>query len=461
MKKRNPLLVPELRDLLRTQNHKALRDFCQANHPIFTAELISALDILEIKEILQHTDAKSSAKIFNELEEEIQLGIVNALDRKELARLFSELPPDDRVDLFKQLPETMQEIVLPALAQVEREDIRKLASYKEGTAGSVMTSDYATLPISLTALQAIDHLRKIAPDKETIYYAYVLNDERKILGLVSLKDLIVARKNTLVKDLMYTDIISAYVDEDQEEASHKIQKYNVLALPILNRENVLVGIITHDDAMDIITQENTEDIEKMMAIGGSHESAVYMKTSVWEHFKNRVPWVAILAILGFISGFIVQSFDTLLMQFTILAAFMPMLADTGGNTGSQSATMVIRALALKEISPRDLFNILSKEFLIALLLAVVLSSIAFIRVFFFSDSSSIAGHFSLVRVGVAISLALGFQVITSTLIGALLPLGATKMKLDPAVVASPALTTVVDISGLLIYFFTAKWMLGI
>ncbi|MCF8106681.1 MAG: magnesium transporter, partial [Desulfohalobiaceae bacterium] len=233
------------------------------------------------------------------------------------------------------------------------------------------------------------------------------------------------------------------------------------ALPVINGKDALVGIITHDDAMDIITQEHTEDMEKLMAISGRHEEAVYMKTPAWDHFKNRSPWVIMLAFLGLVSGFIVQSFEGLLSQFAILAAFMPMLADTGGNTGSQSATLVIRALALNEVSPRDIFKILGKELQVALMLGLLLSVIAFGRVVFFGGGSTGTDSFSLEAIGSAIALALGLQVVTSTLIGALLPMAAARIKLDPAVVASPALTTVVDMTGLLIYFTTVKLMLGI
>lgn len=263
------------------------------------------------------------------------------------------MSPDDRTDLFKQFPEKLRGDVLPALAQAEREDIRRLAAYREGTAGAVMTSDYATLSPDLTAFQAIERLREVAPDKETIYYAYVVDEKRKLIGFVSLKDLIVARRESRVGDIMNDEVVFARVTDDQEEVARKIQKFDLIALPVINGGNAIVGIVTHDDAMDIITQEHTEDLEKFMAIVGTHEDAVYMKNSIWDHFKNRYPWIVALAILGLVSGFIVQSFEDLLMQFTVLAAFMPMLADTGGNTGSQSATLVIRALALKEVSTRD------------------------------------------------------------------------------------------------------------
>jgi magnesium transporter len=461
MNDKNPLIVPELREMLTAGNAKALRDFCEAGHPALVAELISALSAEETWAVLGYVDPQLRAEIFTHLEDDLMVEMIETLRRDEIARLLTEMPHDERADLFKRMPEEKREAVLPALAQAEREDIRRLTAYTEGTAGAVMTSDYATLPQELTVSQAIERLREIAPDKETIYYAYVVDEHRKLLGFVSLKDLIVARRESRVKDIMHRDAIFARASDDQEEAARKIQKYDLLALPVLNGNDALVGIVTHDDAIDIITQENTEDMEKFMAIAGSHEDAVYMKTSAWVHFKNRSPWVIGLAFLGLVSGFIVQSFEGLLLQFAVLAAFMPMLADTGGNTGSQSATLVVRALALKEITPRDIFRILAKEFQVAVMLALLLGILAYGRVILFGGGSTVPPQYSLSTIGVAIALALGLQVVTSTLIGALLPLAAARAKFDPAVVASPALTTIVDITGLLIYFMTAKLVLGI
>ncbi len=461
MNNKNPLIVPELQEMIAAGDSKSLREVCESGHPAIIAEWIAALPSQEAWTVLRHADTPLRSEIYSHLDEDLQVEIVASLRRVEMARLLAGMSPDDRADLFKRLPEDLRESVLPALAQAEREDIRRLSAYEEGTAGAVMTSDYATLSPALTASQSIERLREVAPDRETIYYAYVVNESRQLLGFVSLKDLILARREAHVVDIMHRDVIHARVEDDQEEAARTIQKYDLLALPVLNGSDALVGIITHDDAMDIITQEHTEDMEKFMAIAGTHEDAVYMKTSVWGHFKNRYPWVIMLAILGLVSGFIVQSFEGLLIQFTVLAAFMPMLADTGGNTGSQAATLVVRALALKEVSTKDIFRILTKEFRVAILLALLLGAIAFGRVFLFGEGSSTPDAFPLARIALAISIALGLQVIVSTLIGSLLPLGAARMKWDPAVVASPALTTIVDITGLLIYFTTAKLLLGL
>jgi magnesium transporter len=456
----NPLLAPELRELINEKKYEDLAQFCATVHPALVAEFISALKPQEIWEILNHLPASMRGEIFSHLDEEVQMAMVDRLKRDDLGRLLSDMPPDDRVDLLKHFPEEKREAIIPAMAQAEREDLRRLIAYPEGSAGSVMTSDYATLTPDLSADEAIAKLRREAPDKETIYYTYVIDDRQRLIGFVSLKDLIVAPPQARVGDIMHQDVIAVRASDDQEDVARKIQKYDLLAVPVVDDQESLVGIITHDDAIDIITQEQQEDVEKLMAITGSHEVGAYMRLSVWDHFKSRMPWILALAILGFVSGYIVQSFEGLLLQVAILASFMPMLADTGGNAGSQSATLVIRALALKEISPRDGYKVLVKEFKVAFLMSLLLAVIAYLRVLLFIGPAT-NSTISPLRVGMAVAAALALQVISSTLIGAFLPLIAASVKVDPAVVASPALTTIVDITGLLIFFVTAELIIGL
>jgi len=458
---KNPLLVPELRQFLAENDFPRLQDFCVNNHPGDVADFISALEPNEIRGILMHIEPQLRAEIFSHFNDGLQLDISETLNRRELVRLIADMSPDDRVDLIKHIPDERRERILPGLAQAEREDIRRLAAYAEGTAGAVMTSEYALLQPDLTVAAAIDKLRAEAPDKETIYYAYVVDKNRTLIGFVSLKDLILASPGKKIEDLMHREVICCRASDDQELAARLIAKYDLLALPVVNGQNVLLGIITHDDAIDVINQEHTEDMEKFMAIGGSHETGTYLQTSAWEHFKNRIGWLVALALIGLVSGYIVHRYESLLLQFAVLATFMPMLADTGGNAGSQSATLVVRALAIGEIAFRDILKVLWKEFKVALPMAVFLAGLAYARVIFFAGNSTITMQYPLWLIGLAVSIALGLQVATATLVGALLPLAAARLKLDPAVVASPALTTLVDITGLLIFFSTAKWMLGI
>ncbi|MEW5735200.1 MAG: magnesium transporter [Thermodesulfobacteriota bacterium] len=458
---KNILAAPELSHLVATGDTAALHEFCEHSHPAASADFISALEPDQAWAVLKTADLPLRAEIFSHLNDGLQTELVTTLGRDEIALVVADMPPDDRADLFRRIPEDKQEAILPALAKAEREDIRRLSAYEEGTAGSVMTSDYATLGPDLTASQAIERLRREAPNKETIYYAYVLDASRRLLGFVSLKDLILARPNDLVRDIMHAEVIFARVSDDQEDAARKIQKYDLIALPVVNGGDALVGIITHDDALDIITQEHTEDMEKLMAIAGSHEAGVYLQTPAWVHFKNRAYWIVGLAALGLVSGIIIHSYEATLMQMLILALYMPMVADTGGNTGSQSATVVVRALALREISPRDFLKVFAKELQVSVLLALVLGLLSWGKVMFLSQNSGIPAGFSLVKIGGAIAVALALQVVTATIIGAMLPMIAARLKLDPAVVASPALTTIVDITGLLLYFGTARLLLGI
>ena len=458
---KNPLLVPELLDLLEKDEAEKIRAFFEDMNSAIAAEFLAALPPEKLRAILVLCDKEKQVEIFSYFEFEQQRELLQHLKRREIARILTDMPPDDRADLFKRLPEEERELILPALAHAEREDIRRLSSYEEGTAGAVMTSDYATLSVDYTVEQALEHLRLEAPDKETIFWSYVIDRKRRLLGSVSLQDLIIARRNETVETIMYTDIIYAYAHDDQEDAARKIQQYNLFSLPVLDAEGVVVGIITHDDAMDIITEEHTEDLEKLMAITGSHETGVYMRTSALQHFGNRSVWVAGLAILGLLSGMIIQQYEDMLMQFAILAVFIPMLAAAGGNTGSQSSTLVIRALALKEISLRDIFPVLAKEFRVALLLGILLGGIAYLRVIIFGGGSTTPNGISLTLIGFTIAIALSLQVVTATLIGAILPFVATRLKFDPAVIASPALASIVDITGLAIYFTVASLFLGV
>jgi magnesium transporter len=459
--KRQPAARPSTSQEVAPGSNGALRHLCEKSHPAAAAEALSALEPKAVWEVLRDIDPVLRTEIFSHLEPNLQVDMVGTLPRADMARLLSDMPPDDRADLFRRLPEESRDAVLPALAEAEREDIRRLTNYEDGTAGAVMTSDYATLSPDLTVAAAIERLREVAPDKETIYYSYVVDNDRRLLGFVSLKDLILARRDATVRDIMHEDVISAKTSDDQEDAARIIQKYDLIALPIVNEEGALVGIITHDDAIDIITQEHTEDMRRFMAITGSTGTDGYLRTSVWKHVQHRVGWLVGLGALGLVSGLIIHKFEATLTQVIILALYMPMVADTGGNTGSQSATVVVRALALREISPRDVWRVLLKELQVSVFLAAVLGILAWAKVMWLSQGVEIPPGFSLGNIALVISLALAMQVVTATLIGALLPLTAARLKFDPAVVASPALTTIVDITGLLIYFFTARWLLGV
>lgn len=457
----NPILIPELRELISANDIESIRNFCQQTHPGTVAELLDAMENPEIWKILHMLDVPLRAEIFSNFELYKQVELATGQNRKDMADLLEEMPPDDRADLVHKMDDTLREEILPLVAKAEREDIRKLIAYKEGTAGAVMSTDYAVLKSEIGISQAIEQLRLQAPGKETIYYVYIVDEVRKLIGFVSLKDLIMARPNQSIKDVMHHDVLKANLNDDQEAVVGLIEKYDLIAIPIVDDNECIVGIVTHDDALDIIRQEQTEDMEKFMGIAGRHEIGDYLNTSSWKHFSKRACWIVGLAALGLVSGMIIHSFEATLMNMIILALYMPMVADTGGNTGSQSATVVVRALALGQLRPSDFLKVLFKELKVSFLLALILGLLSFGKVVFLSRGSEMPLGFSLPRIAAAIAVALGFQVITATLIGAVLPLIAARFKQDPAVVASPALTTIVDITGLLIYFTTAKLLLGI
>lgn len=448
-----------LDEFLSAADRDALRAYCELRHPVDLADELRERDLAGVQQVLAVLPPRLQAEVFAALDTDQQVRLAGELGRRQLANIVSLMSHDERADLVGRLSEEEREALLPALAQAERDDILRLTSYRDGTAGAVMTSDYASVPPDLTVAQALARLRQIAPDRETIYYVYVVDSARRLMGFLTLKDLILARPDARVGDLMNTDIITVRLDDDQEQVAQIIARYDLLAVPVVNGDDVLLGIVTHDDALDILEQEHTEDLEKFMAIAGRHEGTPYLRQSAWHHFRSRVGWVVGLAALGLASGVIIHRFEDTLTRLLILALYMPMVADTGGNTGSQAATVVVRALALGDVRPRDLLAVLWKELLVSALLAVILGLLAFGKVLYLSQHSELPPGYTLVRVGAAIALALGMQVITATLIGAALPLIAAKFRLDPAVVASPALTTVVDITGLLLYFGVAHWLL--
>ncbi|MDH4199635.1 MAG: magnesium transporter [Spirochaetia bacterium] len=460
---KNTILVPDVQNLLAKKNYKQIGAFCTSVHPHDAADILVPLAHSDIISIFETLDELRKAEIFSHFDEDLQKALVQYLSTNDLAALISAMSHDDRVDFVKKMPRNLKTKMMRMMAQAEREDIIKLSAHPEGTAGAVMTSEYVTLPAKITVEQAIRRLRREAPNKETIYYSYVVDKDRKLLGFVSLRDLITAESREKIENIMHPDVAFARLNDDQEVAARKIQKYDLIALPVIDDREALVGIITHDDALDIITQEQTEDLEKLMAITGSHETRAYMKTSSWGHFKNRAIWVIALAGMELFSGMIIHSYEAVFSRLLILALYMPMLADTGGNVGSQSATVIIRAMALKEIEATfsDFFKVIFKEIRISLFLSMTLAVLTWGKVLFLTSQNDIPPGFSLMSISLCIALVMAIQVVTATLIGALLPLMAVKLKQDPALVASPALATIVDITGLLIYFSTAKILLGL
>lgn len=454
------LVIPDIKELIEEGNIKEVVQFLDELHPTEAAEILNNLPVEQIKTILLEFDESKRADVFCELPGSVQVELSSLFDNQDLVSIINDLSPDDQADLFKILPEETSQQVLPELD--DRATIEKLVAYPEGTAGSIMTTEFVAVPSTSTAQAAIQRIRKEGATKESIYTIFLVDNQKHLVGLLSLGDIILADPEEKLSNLLESEqITSIKATASREEVVYMVKKFDLVTLPVVDENNRLVGIITHDDVIDVIEQERTEDFERFMAITGKHEDIAYLKIPVWKQFLHRVPWLVILAAVGLVSGAILQHFESALVNLVILAFYMPMLADTGGNTGSQSATVVVRALALKEIKPRHIGRVLWKELGIALMLGGVLALLAFGRVMLSSSGMALPPGMSLQNVAFAISIALGLQVVSATIIGAVLPLLAAACKLDPALIASPAITTIVDITGLFLYFSIARALLHI
>jgi magnesium transporter len=419
------------------------------------AEILHAIDETYLFNILDRFSLEQQGLIFSEFPMVKQLNLFKTVSQKRFAQIFENMPSDNRADFFQHLTQKEQSSLLPFLSKKVKEDVIKLSAYPPETAGGIMSTDFAIVESQMSCAEAIEKVRSDAPSKKTVYYIYVVDSNQRLQGFITLKDLIMAEPYTKVENALHSDFVFAFVDEDREKVAQLIERYDLVAIPILNRENQLVGIVTHDEAIDVIRAEHSEDLQKFMGIAQANEAFDYIGTSTFKHFKKRVVWVVSLAAVGIISGIIIHRYENALEKLLILALYMPMVADTGGNAGSQAATVVVRALALGQITVRNWFKILWKEAKISLLLAVCLGLLAYGKVLFLSWETNIPSGYSLPLIAFAISLALALQVVTATVIGAGLPLLVKRFGGDPAVAASPAITTVVDITGLLIYFGTA------
>lgn len=420
-------------------------------------EILSELENEDLIEVLPLFTYDQQGMIFSEFDMPRKLDFFRHISKKRFGRVFENMHSDSRADMFQEMEQEEQVALLPFLNKQVREDVLRLSAYPPETAGGIMNTDFATVEEHKTCGQAIDKVRKDAPNK-MIYYIYAVDSDMILQGFLTLKDLILADPNEKVSSIMFREYAFATVDEDRESVASKIERYDLVAIPVVNQQNQLVGIVHHDDAMEVIHAEHTEDMEKFMGIVPGREILDYNQTGVFTHFRKRVIWLSSLAILGLISGIIIHAYEEALSALIILALYMPMVADTGGNTGSQAATVVIRALALGQVSVKDWFRILFKEARIAILLSLVLGAIAFGKILFLSWETEVPQQFNLLYVATGISAALSLQVITATVLGASLPLFVKRLGGDPAVAASPAITTVVDITGLLIYFGIATIM---
>ena len=448
-------LYEMLNGLLEEKRYHAFMKEVDELNTVDAAEYLMTLPDELLLTAFRMLKKNTAADIFAELDSDLQEGIIEKMSDKELSVIIEELFVDDAVDMLEELPASMVKRIMQLSKPETRALINKFLSYPEESAGSIMTAEFIDLHKNMTVEQAIQSIRRKGVDKETVYMAYVTDKSRVLEGIVSLKDLIFAKADTLIGDMMETGIVSANTLDDKETVASIIQKYDLLVLPVVDKENRLVGIVTVDDALDVIEEETTEDIEKMAAIVPGDKP--YMKSSVFQIWKTRIPWLLLLMLSATFTGQIIASFEEKLAAIPTLIAFIPMLMGTGGNSGGQSSVTVIRGLAVGEIENRDIFRIIWKEIRVSLACGIVLAVCNFIKIFLvdnliFQNNVSTSG-------AIVVSLTLLVTVIVAKLVGCTLPIAAKKLGFDPAVMASPFITTIVDAISLVIYFGIASAIL--
>ena len=429
--------------LLQERRYKSVKDVLDVMNAVDIASLLGEFDDKELAHCLPSDSQRKGGRRICQHGEFPAVCPGRSLVRKELKEILNDLYMDDTVDLLEELPANLVTRILDASGPKERETINKLLNYPEDSAGSIMTTEYVDLKPYLTVGQALAHIKKTGIHKETIYTCYVIQ-QRKLLGIVSAKDLMTTDDNVLIEDIMETEIISVSTLTDKEDVAHQLRKYDLLALPVLDTDGLLVGIVTFDDAMDVMVEEATEDITKMAAVSPSEKT--YFEVSAWEHAKRRIPWLLVLMFSSIITGTIITRYEDAFAAIPLLVSFIPMLMDTGGNCGSQSSTLIIRGIALNQVTFHDFFRVIWKEFRVSLIVGVVLAVANGLRIYLTYQQAGMA---------VVIALSLVATVISAKLLGCILPMCAKKIGLDPALMASPLITTIVDASSIMIYFFIA------
>lgn len=445
-----PLILPDLQIMLREQDAHGLAEFCEVLHPAVTAEILEELPANDVWKVLSNAPLSKQVEIFEFLSLPKRVEIVETRDRKQLSRLIEEMSPDDRVDLLSRMERDHVDALIPLIAQAERSDIRKLLSYPEDSAGSIMTTEYASLPAEITAAEAIEQLRQQAPDRETIYYVYILDSGRRLQGFVSLRQLILAKPTTVLSDVMRLDVISVRVDDDQEIVAQELARYDFLAIPVVDNQNQLVGIITHDDVLDVMQEEATEDTHLLGAVAPLEDS--YLDTPVLTLAWKRGIWLMFLAVVALMTAEVLLHYESVSQQHVWLILFLPLVLASGGNAGSQSATLIIRAVALGELSSGDNARMARRELAVGLMLGLSLALIGFI--------AAMAWFQLPLDRAMVVAVTVLLVVLMGTVAGATLPLIFRRLGMDPALMSNPLIAALVDVFGVIIYYSVAISLLG-
>ena len=444
--------------MLEEKKYATLRDILVTMNPADIAAIFSVMEEEKLPLLFRLLPKELAAETFVEMEPDLQELLIRSFSDNELKEIVDELYVDDAADLVEEMPANVVKRILRQADPEMRKSINQILRYPENSAGSIMTTEYVSLRPEMTVEEAILRIRRQGFDKETIYTCYVTKD-RKLLGLVTVKDLLLADDDeTLIEDIMITNLIYVTTHTDQEEVARMFSKYDFLALPVVDNENRMVGIVTFDDAMDVMEDEATEDIEMMGGMLPSEKT--YLKSTIWELFKNRIPWLLLLMVSATFTGMIITGFEDALAAQVALTAFIPMLMGTGGNSGSQSSVTVIRSLSLGELQFGDLPRVIWKEIRTAVLCGVVLAAVCFAKIWLV-DKLLLGNDEITLMVDAVVCIALLVTVLLAKLVGAALPMAAKALKLDPAVMASPFITSIVDALSLLVYFLFAKLLLGV
>lgn len=450
----------EIFELIGEKKYARLRDLLSEMNPADIAQILEDVPERELPVIFRILPKELAAEVFVEMDSQMQQLLIEAFSDTELREVMDELFMDDTVDIIDEMPATVAKRILSQTDANTRKMINQLLAYPDDSAGSIMTTEYVDLKKNMTVDAAFDRIRKIGLDTETIYTCYVTDASRRLLGIVTVKDLLLNEKTCVIGNIMDENIIFANTLDDKEEVAGQFEKYDLMALPVVDKENRLVGIITVDDAIDVIQDEATEDIEKMAAILPSDKT--YFRTGVFSTFKARIPWLLLLMISATFTGAIISGFEEKLTVLPALIAFIPMLMDTGGNSGSQSSVTIIRSISLGDIEFKDIGRVIWKELRVALCCSAVLATVNFAKMwlvdYLMLHTFDPGRQFA--EIGV-VCVTLFFTVIVAKLIGCVLPIIAKKIGFDPAVMASPFITTIVDAISLFIYFNIAIAVLGI
>ncbi len=442
-------MINEITELIETKQYARLKEILSEMEPADTAVLFDDLPERYMPILYRLLPKELAAEVFVELDADMQEMLIKGFSDSELKEVLDELYLDDAVDIIEEMPANVVKRILRHTDAEMRQSINEILNYPKDSAGSIMTNEYVDLKEDMTVLDAFTRIRRTGLDKETIYTCYVTDKNRILMGTVSAKDLLLAEEECVISEIMDKSPISVNTVDDKEDVVLALSKYDLLAMPVVDNEQRLVGIVTVDDAIDVLQEEATEDIEKMAAITPSEKP--YLKTGIFDTFRQRIPWLVFLMLTSTFTTKIISMYESALGKYVILTGFIPMIMGTGGNSGSQSSVTIIRGLSLEEIEFKDIFKIIWKEIGVAVICGIVLAGATFVKVMLVDQASII--------IAAVVSVTLAFTVLIAKLVGCTLPLLAKKVGFDPAVMASPFITTIVDALALVVYFNVASMML--